>query len=432
VSGAILFVASFIFSDHFSLLLLGTRDYSFLFRITAVAVFVGIIGFTFDGFLRGMQKFNSLALYRLLSQGLRVGVSIGLLLLGFGVAAVFIGWIFFFVTLGVLAAFLTAKVLLGIRKENDRLHVVDNPFPFKVLFSFSMPMMVYQLVTYLSDSIDRYVVLGLLGTEPLGVYTVVMTAASTIIAILVMPLLSTLIPSMSEVYGRVGVERLSEVFKLSSRYASLMFIPACFGFAVLSPLAVRILAGSAYFEAILPLAMVSIGMGAYGFSAALLSSLTALGKTLRVATAVLLASLIEFALCMVFAPWLGVIGAALGRALTYVAMFGLLIFFGSKFMTITIDGEATAKSIVASTIMALLLFSMAWFTGYRLIMLPAYIIFGVAVYLSLLALFRALRSTDIQFFKRIIPKSEILFSKLEKLIKKSSLLFGFLKWALKD
>jgi O-antigen/teichoic acid export membrane protein len=171
--------------------------------------------------------------------------------------------------------------------------MAEDPFPFRVIFGFSVPMMVFQLVTYLSDSIDRYVVLGFLGTEPLGVYTVVMTAASSIIMVLIMPILSTLIPSMSEVYGKVGVERLSEVFRLSSRYISLIFIPACFGFAVLSPLALRILAGSAYVEATLPLAIVAIGMGAYGFSAALLSSLTALGKTLRVAIAVLLASFIE-------------------------------------------------------------------------------------------------------------------------------------------
>jgi O-antigen/teichoic acid export membrane protein len=415
ILGVVLLAVSLILADFFSLLLLGTMKYGFLFRITAVAVFAGVLGFTFDGFLRGLQKFNRLALYRLLSQALRVGASIGLLLLGFGVAAVFIGWIFFYLALSILAAILTIKILLEIRRKNSDLNVVDNPFPFKAIFGFSLPMMVFQLVTYLFDSIDRYVVLGLLGTEPLGVYTVVMTAVSSIMMILVMPLLSTLIPSMSEVYGRAGAEKLSEVFRLSSRYISLIFIPACFGFAVLSPLAIRILAGSAYVEAALPLAIVSIGMGPYGFSAALLSSLTALGKTLRVALAVLFASLIEFMLCLLLVPWSGVVGAALGRALTYIAMFGLLVFFGSKFMVISVDCEAVLKSGFASAIMSLIVYCLAFLTNYKLIMLPLYLIVGVIIYLLFLTLFKTLAPTDVQFFKKIIPKGEKIFRWLEKL-----------------
>jgi O-antigen/teichoic acid export membrane protein len=430
--GIVLLIVSLILADFFSLLLLGTASYGFLFRITAIAVFTGVLGFTFDGFLRGLQKFNSLALYRLSSQVLRVGTSIGLLLLGFGVTAVFIGWIFFYVALSILAAILTIRVLLEIKRKNSDLNVINNPFPFRVIFGFSMPMMAFQLVTYLSDSVDRYVVLGLLGTESLGVYTVVMTAATGIIMILVAPLFSTLIPSMSEVYGRVGAERLSEVFRLSSRYISLIFIPTCFGFAALSPLVLRILAGSAYVEATIPLAIVSIGIGAYGFSTALLSSLTALGKTLRIAVAILFASLIEFVLCLLLVPLVGVVGAALGRTLTYIAMFGLLTFFGSRFMAISVDREALLKSTIASTVMALLLFLVAWFTDYRLIMLPIYLVFGVAVYLLLLALFRVLISADIRFFRRIIPKGEMLFCKLEELIRKLPRLSGFLKWAVKD
>ena len=426
--GIVLLVASLILADFFSLLLLGTAGYGFLFRITAVAVFAGVLGFTFDGFLRGLQKFNSLALYRLLSQALRVGASIGLLLLGFGVATVFIGWIVFYVALSILAAILTIRILLGIKRKNGDLNVADNPFPFKVIFGFSLPMMVFQLVTYLSDSIDRYVVLGLLGTEPLGVYTVVMTAASSIGMILITPLLSTLIPSMSEVYGRAGAEKLSEVFRLSSRYISLIFIPACFGFAVLSPLALRILAGSAYVEAALPLAIVSIGMGAYGFSAALLSSLTALGKTLRVAIAVLFASLIEFTLCLLLVSWFGVVGAALGRTLTYIVMFGLLVLFGSKFITISVDHEAVLKSGFASAIMGLIVYCIAWFTNYKLIMLPLYLVVGALIYLLVLTLLKTLTPADAQFFKKIIPKGEKIFRWLEKFARKSQFLSRFLYW----
>jgi len=66
-------------------------------------------------------------------------------------------------------------------------------------------MMVFQLVTYLSNSIDQYVVLGYLGVRSLGVYTVVLTASSAVILVLMAPLISTLVPGMSERYGGMGV-----------------------------------------------------------------------------------------------------------------------------------------------------------------------------------------------------------------------------------
>jgi len=106
---------------------------------------------------------------------------------------------------------------------------------------------------------------------------------------------------MSETYGKAGGGRLAEAFKLTTSYVSLIFIPACLGFTALTPLIIEILAGSTYSEAILPLAIVSLGIAVYGYSAALLSALTALGKTSRVATAILLASLVEFTLCLLLA-----------------------------------------------------------------------------------------------------------------------------------
>ena len=78
----------------------------------------------------------------------------------------------------------------------------------------------------------------------------------------------------------------------------MVFIPICLGLAVLSPLAIHILAGLTYWESILPLSIVCIGLSFYGFSATIISALAAIGKTLRVAVAVLLAALTEFGFCV--------------------------------------------------------------------------------------------------------------------------------------
>lgn len=416
-------------SDVFSLWLLATTDYAHLFAIAAAITFTGILGFVLSGFLQGLQRFRALALFRLSSQVLRVGVSTALLWLGFGVAAVFIGWATFYAVLTVLASVSVAGMLFKTRGSGD--NPDGNYFPFRVLFGFSLPMMVYQLVTYLSNSIDRFVVLGFLGSESLGVYTVVTTAVSSIHTTLVLPLSATMIPSMSQVYARVGVDRVSEAFRLSSRYISLMFIPACAGFAVLSPLAIGILAGSRYIEAGLPLSIVSVGLIVHGLSTALLSALVALGKTSRVALAVLLASSVGLALSILLVPLLGVVGAALSRTLMYLSMFGLLILLGSKLMVIRVDQNTAWKSGVSSAVMVSLLFPLAWTTGYKLVFLPLYLLSGASAYGLILASLGTLTLADIRFLARIIPRGEKLFYGAEKFVKKSSLLLRFSKWVLR-
>jgi O-antigen/teichoic acid export membrane protein len=416
-------------SDVFSSWLLKTKDYAYIFAIAAFAAFTSILSAVSSGFLQGLQRFGSLALFTFSSQVVRVGVSVGLLLLGFSVAAIFIGLTTFGVILTILALTSTVKVLL---KTKGKANQDEDFFPFKVLFKFALPIMIYQLVIYLSDSVDRFVILGFLGKEALGVYTVVMTATRSVpMTLVASSLLATLVPSMSEAYGRAGIEKISDAFKVSSRYISLILIPACAGFAVLSPLALQILAGSAYVGAALPLSIVSMGVSAYGFSIALLSSLMALGKTLRITIAILLASIIELALCFLFVPLFGVIGAALSRTMMYIFMLGLLVLLGLKLMRISFDKGAVWKSVAGSTVMALLLFLLAQFTCYGLIMLPLYLVFGVMVYLMVLVSLKAIALADVKFLAKIIPKGEHILCSVEKFAEGSSIFSRFLKRAIK-
>jgi len=417
-----LLAASYPFTDFLSTLLFNTPSNSPLLKLVVAASAISVVGLTLDGLLRGLQKYASLAILRVASQVLRVAVSIGLLLLGFSVAAVFIGWISFYAALAALAALLAVKTLRELKKHSSSNPVDEPTIPFKALLTFSLPMMAYRLVTYLSNTVDQYIVLGYLGTKPLGVYTVVITASSSIILILIAPLTSTLIPSMSETYGKAGGEKLAEAFKLTTRYVSLIFIPACLGFTALTPLIIEILAGPTYAEAILPLAIISLGIAIYGYSAALLSALTALGKTSRVATAILLASLVEFTLCLFLVPALSVIGAALSRALTYTAMLGLLTALSHKLIDLSLDREALLKSGAASITMALIVSSAAWTTSYKLTLLPLYLALGALTYLLLLTLSRALTPIDAELLKKTLPKGQQIFKHLEKLAENSPLL----------
>ncbi len=156
------------------------------------------------------------------------------------------------------------------------------------------------------------------------------------------------------------------------------------------------------------------------------------GKTLRVAVAVLLAALTEFGFCVFLIPLMGVVGAAVSRTLMYILMFGLLVFLTSKIVQINFDTSALWKSSVSAVIMASLLFSLAFYTRYNLVLLPFYIIFGLIVYGLILIMLKTLNFKDLRFIAKIFPKGEILAEKALRIIKRSSKFSRFAKKFLEE
>ncbi len=314
-------------------------------------------------------------------------------------------------------------------KSEDISHKASNgPVSVKDLFKFSIPMMIFQLLIYLSDSIDRFIVLNLLGVSALGTYTVALTGAMTITIILATPIQSSLVPGISEIYAKFGSDQVSKSLKISGRYLSMLFIPTCIAFSVLSPIIIRILAGQKYVEAIIPLSLVSIGLIMYGFSSILLSGLMAIEKTKQIALTMVIVSVCELVFTFLLIPFFGVSGAAISRVIMYALMFLLLFWFGRKFISIEFDRNSIFKTITASLIMALILVILTSIFGYNLLLAPLYVFAGLVTYVFSLILLKGITRNDIQFAAQIIPGGEKLLFHIMQYVKKSKVLARIIKF----
>lgn len=430
LASAIIFCLSqLLASDFLSTWLLGAIEYAGFFRIAAFITASMILSTVFLAFLQGLQRFGEMALFRLVSQVLRLGVSIGLLIAGLGVAAALVGWIVFYGAIALLAFLSYLKFLSS---KSFQVPVNDNCFPYKLMFRFSLPMMVYQLVNFFSGSVDSFIVLGFLGAAALGVYTVAVTASLGIILTLVMPLLFTLTPGMSEIHAKEGVERTSQALKISSRYISILFVPLCFGFAVLSPLIINIMAGVKYWDAALPLSIMCAGLATYGFSTAITSTLIALGKTVKVASSFLLASIVGLASTIFFVPFFGVVGAAFGRNVIYFSTLAFLILAGQKVIRFSWDVEALWKCCLSSMFASFVVLVFAYNTGYNLFLLPFYLLVMFIVYGLTLGSFKTLDREDLSLMLRIVPWGEKFNSILNWIAVRSPRVMKILNWLFKD
>ena len=414
VSASILSGVFFALSPILSRYVLQGYQHTYLFQVTSFALFFTILGLVFSAFIQGLQMFKYLAFIRLLAQISKVTISITFLTLKFSVEALFYGIIAFNI---VLIALAIKPTVMLIKQGNNRSHQ-----PIKPILSFGLPMVGYELVSYLYNSADQYIVLSLIGIETLGTYTVAITAASLTLITIGIPLSTTLTPKLSEVYGNSDVSGVVNAIKPASRYISLFFIPATLGLAILSPLAIQILASQKYIEAWPPVTIMCLGIATYGFSTIINSALIAIGKTDKVMMITLIASAAGLALTAGLTEPFGILGAASAKAIMYGFLFILSVYVGSKVIPISLDNRAILGSLASSTVMAVITYIIAFHTGFRLILLPFYITIGLLTYGLTLSAMRILTLKDIQFLSQTMPGGKYIYTKLCQIMNNTSIL----------
>jgi len=174
------------------------------------------------------------------------------------------------------------------------------------------------------------------------------------------------------------------------------------------------------------------GIATSGFSAIITSALIALGKTSSVMKITLIASAVGLALTIALTNTFGILGAASAKALMYGLLLALSLYFGAKFLPLSLDNKAISGSILASTIMAITVYSTAYYTRFSLVLLPVYIVVGLLIYGLILSTMRILTLQDVQFISRIVPGGERLYGKLYQAVKNTEFLSRIAKAILKS
>ncbi|MEM3737526.1 MAG: oligosaccharide flippase family protein [Candidatus Bathyarchaeia archaeon] len=406
----------FILAQPLAEVALGSQGYVAFFQVVALATFLAVMESMALGFLQALQKFARLAWARFAAQIARMVLTVVLLIIGLGVTGVVLGWMLFSV---VVVSFATPVVWRQLFRQDPGQGAPREAIPLKELLNFSLPLMGVYTLAYATNSIDQLIVLCFLGVDILGVYVVVMNAAAVISTIFGLPLMMTLTPSMSETHGQQGIEGVSDALRMSSRYISLLFVPASLVLAALSPLALFILGGAVYVDGTLPLALICIGMSTYGFSVAITSALIAIGKTRVVLAILAVASAVELIGSLSISAFYALSGVALGRALMYLTMLLLLIYLGSRHLRVSFDRRALKGSAAASGLTAIALYSLAAYSEFELVLLPLYLITAFIVYTFTLFGMRILTLADLAFFFRITPGGVKLYYKISNLVKTS-------------
>jgi len=383
----------FVLAPYISLIFTKSVIYTDLFKLASIFVFTHALSFVVDGLMQGVREFNGLAIIRIVGQAARVSVTILLLLMGYGLTAVLIGWV-------VSDIFITILPISFLRRY---IGLRGDPYPYRPIVHFSIPILGSSLLSFISTYADVFLIMIYFMPENVGAYNVAVTASTVILYVIITSLTNTLLPAMSRAYGKGGLKSVEEAFTKASRYVALICVPTGMGFAALSQPIVHLMAGTGYYETVLPLAVISISSIALGFAIPIIVGLQSLGETASIFRISIVALIVEILVGLVTIPILGIAGASLTRSVFFFSTLVYGVFTARRFLKIIFDQEAIWKSVVAGIVMAISVFALQ-VLYYSVILLPLYVAVGGFVYILALKSLRGLNDKDIIIIEGTLPK----------------------------
>jgi O-antigen/teichoic acid export membrane protein len=276
-----------------------------------------------DSFLLARYKVRMLAAGRLLFDLSRIIFTISLVVAGFGVNGVIAGWIIGEVAAVVIFGSVAASGLPSLKE----------PIQFLPVLAFALPSLLFQTVHVIIQSIDRIILLNMTNLGTLGVYDVLlgvlfmMSFVSLAISNALYPVLThqRSIESDSENGdGSVGLLAAHLV-----RYITMLLLPLALIAAVNSYPLLRLLFGPPYADfpgAALSFSLLVMAYVLWGITYALHTTLRSLGEARFFALIGIVVIVFETIGCWYLTGLLGLLGAAIIRALY------ILVLFVSSFM----------------------------------------------------------------------------------------------------
>ncbi len=258
------------------------------------------------GFINGVKKVRQNMLLGLLSTLL----TITLMLLGF----YFIGRtptvaIAVWLITGATVACVTTATMLYFARRLPRIAV-----PFREYFTFAIKVGLLNLITLLNYRVDVYLVAILASPATLGMYTIAVAAAESLQTV---TQVATIITA-----PHIGSLERSEALKLTSRCVrnnTALAAVLCVFVGIAAPVLIHFLYGSKFMAIIPALRVLLIGVVALSGASALSSYFTLkMGKPEVSVVMASISAAICFIVTMLLLPRIGILGAAIGTAFSYL------------------------------------------------------------------------------------------------------------------
>lgn len=263
---------------------------------------------------------------------------------------------------------------------------------------FSIPLTPNSIISWVSESSDRYLVALFLGLSAAGVYSAAYGIAA-LTFILVNPIQIVLIPTLSRLFDHDDISGVQEYLSRSLRYYFIIAIPATVGLTVLAePILVALTTPEfASGSSVIPLvAMAGLLFGVFQLT---ITVVILVKKTHLGLIAFGVPALANVALTAVLIPPIGLVGAALATTISYAMMLMIGFYFSTRYITFSTNPSFIGKSVAAALIMAVALLVIDPIGMFQIVLCVGV---GALVYFVTLLIVRGIQPEELDYVQGII------------------------------
>lgn len=238
VTGFVLAASCFFFSDSIAAFVLNRPDMGFFIRISAWIVFFQTVFSTLSSIFVGVDKMENNALLMNLQAVTKTVLSVVLIVLGFSLVGVIAGHLLSYVVASIVGSFLFIEYSKTLGKASIRVFTSN----LKVLLNYGLPLYGSTIITLLMSQFQTVILAFFVSNAEIGNFAIAANL-SALVNVLIFPL-AALFPAFSKANPENG--ELKSIFKTSTKYTSLLILPATVLVIILSKDIVSTLYGSAY------------------------------------------------------------------------------------------------------------------------------------------------------------------------------------------
>lgn len=362
-------------------------------RITGFVTLVWSLNWVFLSLFRSFRQMKRYSIFMIADCYGQIGLIAYLVLNGHGILSMVLAVLAIRVVVFFILFFLI-KQQIGIR--------IPHFSRIREYLSFGLPAVPGSISAWVIGSSDRYVIGYFLGAASVGIYS----AGYNLGSLMIMPaaiLGFVLPPTLSKLYDEGRMNEVKTHLSYSLKYSLAIAIPFVFGAAILSQPVLRLfstpeIASQGYL--ILPIVALSILVFAFG---SVINHIIILVKKTKISGAAwTIAAVVNLGLNILVVPRIGILGAAITTLFTYLMAEGILIYYSFKEFKFSIDWHFIIKSLIASAIMSLAVWSMHPESHLATV---TTVVVGVVIYGVVLFLLRGFKKEEFKFFRTLFQKT---------------------------
>jgi stage V sporulation protein B len=225
----------------------------------------------------------------------------------------------------------------------------------KKLFSFALPQTITTSGSLTLGYMDTIFLTLFRNVVEVGVYNVALPTAK-LLTFVSEGIATFLIPFTSELWSKGHKQHLLDGAQLLYKYLFMVGLPGIGVLIAFSDVLITLFFGMDYFDAVLPLRILSfgsLGLMMYIVNFAFLSGLNQPKVNAKIMGS---AALLNAALNIVLIPFYGVVGAAIATSTSYFFIFGTSMWYIRKFIPIRVPFLDWGKTLCSTFVMVLLIF----------------------------------------------------------------------------